>query len=201
MRAGVLKEKPLWFDIYSAFPPLREPVFRRPLLRYGKAKADIQDIFYHEDLIRASSKCFILGMRPPQRPRVIKNGYACQRACHRKFYSAYGSGQKAFDLFNPNFKSTCQRFVEKYLELQKLGETDEEKLFVEAGKALLAEGVILRRVGEARAQQDGSHVSRKSEPTGVKLQTLLENIQPLKEVQQDQPLEAPEEQSKGPSPP
>ena len=42
------------------------------------------------------------------------------------------------------------RFVEKYIELQKLGETDEEKLFVEAGKALLAEGVILRRVGEAR---------------------------------------------------
>lgn len=41
--------------------------------------------------------------------------------------------------------------MEKYLELQKLGETDEEKLFVETGKALLAEGVILRRVGEARA--------------------------------------------------
>lgn len=37
------------------------------------------------------------------------------------------------------------------MELQKLGETDEEKLFVETGKALLAEGVILRRVGEARA--------------------------------------------------
>lgn len=171
MRAGVLKEKPLWFDIYTAFPPLREPVFRRPLMRYGKAKADIQDILYHEDLIRA------------------------------KFYSAYGSGQKAFDLFNPNFKSTCQRFVEKYLELQKLGETDEEKLFVEAGKALLAEGVILRRVGEPRAQQDGSHVSGKSESTGVKLQTLLEKTQPQREVHQDQPLEAPEEQSKGPSPP
>ncbi|ERE67284.1 28S ribosomal protein S23, mitochondrial isoform X2 [Cricetulus griseus] len=79
MRAGVLKEKPLWFDVYEAFPPLREPVFRRPRLRYGKAKADIQDIFYREDQIRA------------------------------KFFSAYGSGQKAFDLFNPNFKSTCQR--------------------------------------------------------------------------------------------
>uniref|UniRef100_A0A673V4V6 Small ribosomal subunit protein mS23 n=1 Tax=Suricata suricatta TaxID=37032 RepID=A0A673V4V6_SURSU len=120
IRAGVLKEKPLWFDIYNAFPPLREPVFRRPRLRYGKAKADIQDILYPEDRIRA------------------------------KFYSVYGSGQKAFDLFNPNFKSTCQQFVEKYTELQKLGETDEEKLFVETGKALLAEGVILRRVGEAR---------------------------------------------------
>lgn len=42
------------------------------------------------------------------------------------------------------------RFVEKYNELRELGETDEEKLFVETGKALLAEGVILRRVGEAR---------------------------------------------------
>ncbi|XP_050012883.1 small ribosomal subunit protein mS23 isoform X2 [Alexandromys fortis] len=79
MRAGVLKEKPLWYDIYKAFPPLREPVFRRPRLRYGKAKAKIQDIFYREDQIRA------------------------------KFFSAYGSGHKAFDLFNPNFKSTCQR--------------------------------------------------------------------------------------------
>nr|XP_019591964.1 PREDICTED: 28S ribosomal protein S23, mitochondrial [Rhinolophus sinicus] len=171
IRAGVLKEKPLWFDIYNAFPPLREPVFRRARLRYGKAKAPVQDIFYHEDLIRA------------------------------KFYSAYGSGQKAFDLFNPNFKSTCQRFVEKYIELQKLGETDEEKLFVETGKALLAEGVILRRVGEARPQQEGSHVSWKSEPTGVKPQTVLEKKQPLKGVPQDQHSEAPEEQSKGLSPP
>ncbi|KAM9209134.1 small ribosomal subunit protein mS23 [Dugong dugon] len=126
IRAGVLKEKPLWFDIYNAFPPLREPVFRRTRLRYGKAKAGIQDIFYHEDRIRV------------------------------KFYSAYGSGQKAFDLFNPNFKSTCQRFVEKYIELQRLGETDEEKLFVETGKALLAEGVILRQRGEVKTQQEGS---------------------------------------------
>ncbi|XP_058416574.1 small ribosomal subunit protein mS23 isoform X2 [Diceros bicornis minor] len=169
IRAGVLKEKPLWFDIYNAFPPLREPVFRRPRLRYGKAKAPIQDIFYHEDRIRA------------------------------KFYLTYGSGQKAFDLFNPNFKSTCQRFVEKYIELQKLGETDEEKLFVETGKALLAEGVILRRVGEARTE--GRPVSWKSEHVDREPQTVLEKHQPLKEVPQEQHWEAPEEQSKGLSPP
>ncbi|XP_072635972.1 small ribosomal subunit protein mS23 [Canis lupus baileyi] len=171
IRAGVLKEKPLWFDVYDAFPPLREPVFRRPRLRYGKAKAAIQDVLYPEDRIRA------------------------------KFYSAYGSGQKAFDLFNPNFKSTCQQFVEKYIELQKLGETDEEKLFVETGKALLAEGVILRRVGEARTHKEGSHVSWKSEPKDAEPQTVLEKRQPLQEVPQDQNSEASEEQSKGLSPP
>ncbi|XP_045381643.1 28S ribosomal protein S23, mitochondrial isoform X1 [Lemur catta] len=171
IRAGVLKEKPLWYDIYNAFPPLREPVFRRPRLRYGKAKAPIQDIWYHEDRIRA------------------------------KFYSAYGSGQKAFDLFNPNFKSTCQRFVEKYTELQKLGETDEEKLFVETGKALLAEGVILRRIGEPRTQQEGSHVSWKSEHVSVRPQTALEGNQPQEDVPQDQQLASPGEQLKGLSPP
>uniref|UniRef100_A0A8C0WZ36 Small ribosomal subunit protein mS23 n=1 Tax=Castor canadensis TaxID=51338 RepID=A0A8C0WZ36_CASCN len=154
LRAGVLKKKPVWYDIYKAFPPLREPVFRRPRLRYGKAKTPIQDIFYHEDRIRA------------------------------KFYSAYGSGQKAFDMFNPNFKSVCQRFVEKYIELQNLGETDEEKLFMETGKALLAEGVILRRVGEART-------------VNVRPQTALVENESQEEVALDQHSEAPGEQSKG----
>ncbi|KAF6095532.1 mitochondrial ribosomal protein S23 [Phyllostomus discolor] len=87
------------------------------------------------------------------------------------------------------------------MELQKLGETDEEKLFMETGKALLAEGVILRRVGEARAQQDESHGSWKSEPVGVKPQTELEKKQPLKEGAREQHSEAPEEPSKGLSAP
>ncbi|XP_075417666.1 small ribosomal subunit protein mS23 [Tenrec ecaudatus] len=170
LRAGVLKKKPLWFDVYEAFPPAREPVFQRLRLRYGKAKADVQDVLYREDRIRV------------------------------KFYSAYGSGQKPFDLFNPNFKSTCQRFVEKYTELQKLGETDEEELFVETGKALLAEGVILRRVGETRAQQEGSRGSRKPDLTSLKLQTILEE-DPAEQVPQKPRSEAPEEQMKDPSPP
>lgn len=158
MRAGVLKEKPLWYDIYKAFPPLKEPVFRRPRLRYGKAKADIQDIFYREDQIRA------------------------------KFFSTYGSGHKAIDLFNPNFKSTCQRFVEKYTELQSLGETDEEKLFVETGKALLAEGVILRRVREAKT-------------VNVRLQASSEGNDPLEEDGQKQRVQVKQEPERASSSP
>ncbi|KAK1330642.1 hypothetical protein QTO34_010838 [Cnephaeus nilssonii] len=34
----------------------------------------LEDYLIH----KRSSKCFILGMRPPQQPRVIRNGYACQ---------------------------------------------------------------------------------------------------------------------------
>lgn len=45
-------------------------------------------------------------------------------------------------------KSTLQsRFVEKYNELKEEGKIEEEKLFEETGKALLASGIILQRRG------------------------------------------------------
>ncbi|XP_030392614.1 28S ribosomal protein S23, mitochondrial isoform X2 [Gopherus evgoodei] len=121
LRSRVLAEaqKPLWFDVYAAFPPLREPVYREPRQRYGKVKDVIPPILYQEDEIRAT------------------------------FYEAYGNGPKAFELSRLNFKSTCQRFVEKFNELQKEGKIEPEKLFEETGKQLLAEGIILRRKGTA----------------------------------------------------
>lgn len=39
------------------------------------------------------------------------------------------------------------RFVEKYNELEEGGTIEEEKLFEETGKALLASGIILQRRG------------------------------------------------------
>ncbi|NWI21167.1 RT23 protein, partial [Crypturellus soui] len=52
---------------------------------------------------------------------------------------------KPFDLTQSNFKSTCQRFVEKYNELKEEGNIEEDRLFEETGKALLAKGIILQR--------------------------------------------------------
>lgn len=86
------------------------------------------------------------------------------------------------------------------MELQNLGEIDEEKLFVETGKALLAEGIILRQVGETKTQE-GSRGSWKSEHASVTPQTALEGNQPQKDIAQDPHLETPEVQSKGLSPP
>ncbi|NXW39763.1 RT23 protein, partial [Nyctiprogne leucopyga] len=57
---------------------------------------------------------------------------------------------RAFDLSQANYKSTCQRFVEKFYELKEEGNIEEEKLFEETGKALLASGVILQRRGTER---------------------------------------------------
>ncbi|NXC44092.1 RT23 protein, partial [Penelope pileata] len=54
---------------------------------------------------------------------------------------------KPFDLSQPSYRSTCQRFVEKFNELKEEGKIEEEKLFEETGKALLASGIILQRRG------------------------------------------------------
>lgn len=42
------EDKPIWYDIYRAFPPKLEPRFDRPV-----PAATIQPIFYEEDKVRA----------------------------------------------------------------------------------------------------------------------------------------------------
>ncbi|XP_056139290.1 28S ribosomal protein S23, mitochondrial [Lampris incognitus] len=118
MRSGVTRssDKCIWYDIYKTFPPKRDPVYVKPHSRTFTKKEDpVPDIFYREDEIRA------------------------------KFYEAYGTGQRAIDLSKSNLTSTCQRFVEKYAELESKEVLDEATLFEETGKALLTEGVMLRR--------------------------------------------------------
>nr|XP_057936148.1 28S ribosomal protein S23, mitochondrial [Doryrhamphus excisus] len=120
MRSGVIKptEKPIWYDVYEAFPPTREPLYVKTHTRSWDKKPDtVPEIFYTEDEVRA------------------------------KFYDQYGMGLRPFDLSKSNFVSTCQRFVDKYAELKSQSEMDQSVLFEETAKALLAEGIILRRRG------------------------------------------------------
>ncbi|XP_050837571.1 28S ribosomal protein S23, mitochondrial isoform X2 [Serinus canaria] len=147
VRIGLLR-KPLWLDVYAAFPPLREPLFRVPRPRYGGGDP-IGAVLYREDTVRA----WVRGHRGwggtgavhlvnKSGPRWGKSG---------RFYKVYGNGPKPFDLTQLNFKSTCQRFVEKYNELKEEGKIEEEKLFEETGKALLASGILLQRRGVDKA--------------------------------------------------
>ncbi|KAM8903145.1 LOW QUALITY PROTEIN: small ribosomal subunit protein mS23 [Spinachia spinachia] len=118
MRSGVLKriEKPIWYDVYEAFPPKRDPLHLKPHTKpVPKKQETVSEIFYREDEVRA------------------------------KFYVKYGAGPRPLDLSKSNFVSTCQRFVDKYTELKSHGELQDSALFEEAGKALLKEGIVLRR--------------------------------------------------------
>uniref|UniRef100_A0A6B2EBL2 Small ribosomal subunit protein mS23 n=1 Tax=Phlebotomus kandelakii TaxID=1109342 RepID=A0A6B2EBL2_9DIPT len=50
LRSGAMRpeDKPLWYDIYKAFPPKAEPRYDRPV-----PNTTVRDIFYPEDAIRA----------------------------------------------------------------------------------------------------------------------------------------------------
>uniref|UniRef100_UPI00398EFF68 small ribosomal subunit protein mS23 n=1 Tax=Pristiophorus japonicus TaxID=55135 RepID=UPI00398EFF68 len=158
LRSGVMKEanKPSWYDVYAAFPPKREPVYEKPKERFGKVQDPVQEIFYQEDTIRA------------------------------QFYEAYGNGPRAFDLTRSNFISTCQRFVEKYQDLEAQGEIDKEQLFEATGRALLAEGVILRRRGGAGMSRPSlvSGAPQDAEKRDPALDLTLQEL--LRGMQEDQ---------------
>ncbi|XP_017056735.1 probable 28S ribosomal protein S23, mitochondrial [Drosophila ficusphila] len=50
LRGGAMKteDKPIWYDVYAAFPPKLEPRFDRPA-----PEIPIRKIFYAEDVVRA----------------------------------------------------------------------------------------------------------------------------------------------------
>ncbi|KAG8176377.1 hypothetical protein JTE90_020163 [Oedothorax gibbosus] len=50
LKAGAIKEqdKPIWYEVYKAFPPKHEPAFTRP-----PVDKEIKPIYYPEDIIRA----------------------------------------------------------------------------------------------------------------------------------------------------
>ncbi|CAJ0946831.1 unnamed protein product [Ranitomeya imitator] len=106
-----------WYDVYAASPQKESQPHEKPLNRRNKL------------------------------PDKSTRGFCTAKMSSRgKFYETYGSSG-IFHLYRKNFRSVCERFVETYTELQKTGEVAEDKLFDEASKALLAEGIILRRAG------------------------------------------------------
>uniref|UniRef100_A0A183AU31 Small ribosomal subunit protein mS23 n=1 Tax=Echinostoma caproni TaxID=27848 RepID=A0A183AU31_9TREM len=46
------EQRPVWYDVYKAFPPKEEPVFNRPI-----PDKVIRPILYPEDIVRA---CFMI---------------------------------------------------------------------------------------------------------------------------------------------
>ncbi|XP_019401152.1 PREDICTED: 28S ribosomal protein S23, mitochondrial [Crocodylus porosus] len=168
IRIGLLKKPPLWYDVYVAFPPLREPLYRAPPRYYREVKDMVPDILYPEDTVRA------------------------------KFYEVYQSGPRPFQLLQPNFKSSCQRFVEEFNKLKKEGQIKEENLFEETGKLLLTQGTILRR----RTATNVTLKAGKPAETAFRM-TLPDSLKMLrkqKQVHEEQQLESTEGQKENPLP-
>ncbi|XP_015502152.2 28S ribosomal protein S23, mitochondrial isoform X1 [Parus major] len=99
-------------------------------------------------------------------------------------------------------KATLQsRFVEKYNELKEEGKIEEEKLFEETGKALLASGIVLQRRGVDKvAQQEQQGAGSRAPALQLQLQTVLEELQEKRKDGKEQPPELAGAQKENPCP-
>ncbi|XP_053200829.1 28S ribosomal protein S23, mitochondrial-like [Panonychus citri] len=113
LRSGAIKleDKPIWFDVYKRFPPVKDPVYLQPL-----PEVKVKPIFYHEDKIRA------------------------------EFYQVFGS-PGVIDLTDSSKIPLSELFIEKYIEIAKMTETDVDDvtLFNLAANRLREAGYKLRK--------------------------------------------------------
>ncbi|XP_068173722.1 small ribosomal subunit protein mS23 isoform X2 [Antennarius striatus] len=126
---------PIWYNVYKAFPPLKDPLYVKPYFKPHVSRTDVvPDIFYPEDAIRAI------------------------------FYERYLMGH--LDLSNPNFTSMCQRFVDKYVALAASGVVPTSDLLQETEKALLKDGIMLKRRGAQRKSKSQDPTTPESVSAG-----------------------------------
>ena len=135
--------RPIWFDIYEAFPPKYEPRWDRHQLPYGTggnvAKlGPPRKILYKEDLIRAQFFKVFGGEHQEFLPGEVNDN-------KRKI-------QQTYNLFNNDTDNIAQQFINKYYELEQTSSvtsSSERNLFRETVEALELEGINLHNPGKS----------------------------------------------------
>merc|ERR1719334_1125960 len=130
------ENRPIWFDVYEAFPPKYEPRWDRHQLNYRHTKSTSNDeprkILYKEDIVRAKFFKVYGGEDQDFNHDEIKTN-------ERKVPATY-------NLFDSKAYNVAQIFINKYFELEKNIVTDNESsayLFRDTVEALEADGIYL----------------------------------------------------------
>ena len=129
------QNKPLWYDIYEAFPPKYEPRYDRHLVTFAIPGANVaqmpppRKILYEEDQIRAKY-------------------YKAFMPSGAKTSAASVASSEVFNLLDNEDlgrKTYSQIFIDKYKILQAEGKYSEEDLFTATLDALEVSGINLRQ--------------------------------------------------------
>ena len=129
-------KRPLWFDVYEAFPPKYEPRWDRHLLKYGKG-CDVasmgppRKILYQEDEVRAKFYKVFYGEDVAK-----ENLNTAERFPPLQ--------EETFNLFESE-KRDCvaQKFIHCHKELEKEGKVGKDELFKATVDTLELQGINL----------------------------------------------------------
>ncbi|EDW57546.1 small ribosomal subunit protein mS23 [Drosophila virilis] len=171
LRGGAMKaeDKPIWYDVYAAFPPKLEPRFDRPA-----SDIPVRNIFYAEDVVRAK-------LHKQNKPHETISLFDNKRATHsQQFLQIYeqlkSQGalddqriyETALDLFAEQRKQTRTDVAE---ENQLAGDSEPE----EPSKSTLLSD--FQEAGEQQLQQQQTTPGKeKKESTpAINIQSLFKD--------------------------
>lgn len=119
LRSGAIKleDKPLWYDIYAAFPPPLEPRYDRPA-----PNINVKQIFYEEDVIRA-----YVYITAVDKLFGLKQKKNVQLSPHRKYHKLMRN-VGSVNLLDRDHKTQTQLFIDEYKQLKSQGALDEDKI-------------------------------------------------------------------------
>lgn len=137
------ENKPVWYEIYEAFPPKYEPRFDRHLLPFGTGSAvskipDARKILYEEDQVRAKYYKVFMPKRSENREANL-------------------ASEEVFNLLDTDDlarKTLSQIFIEKHQKLEKDGKVAEDDLFLNTVEALEIDGIDLRGRPQVISKED-----------------------------------------------
>ena len=181
--AAPYETRPLWFDVYEAFPPKYEPRWDRHQLSYGTGGNVAKlgpppKILYKEDVVRAQFfKVFggedqelLSSEKREKEDRMIKEVY---------------------NLFDNTKEITAQKFVNKYFEIEKttsVSDSSERNIFRETVEALELDGINLLNPSKPNvieASKEEEEVVTPVEKPKIKRPSLREIFQKESEKSSD----------------
>lgn len=109
-----VEDKPIWYDVYAAFPPQLEPRYDRPA-----PNINVKQIFYEEDVIRAYVFLLINLM--------LSGCNILFSFLHRKYHK-FMKSVGTVNLADNQYKSQTQLFIEAYKQIKSQGALDEDKI-------------------------------------------------------------------------
>ncbi|BFF94107.1 probable 28S ribosomal protein S23 mitochondrial [Drosophila madeirensis] len=171
LRGGAMKteDKPIWYDIYAAFPPKAEPRFDRPA-----PEMPVRSIFYAEDVVRAK-------LHKQNKPNETISLFDNKRSTQsQQFLQIYDNLKSQGALDEQRIYETALDLLAEQRQQSRLDATPEDpavaatELDVETKSQLMSEFI------QAGGQQDRSSGSqykerKKESPVGINIDSLFKD--------------------------
>ncbi|XP_013097958.1 small ribosomal subunit protein mS23 [Stomoxys calcitrans] len=174
LRSGAMKpeDKPIWYDVYAAFPPKVEPRFDRPAPQIA-----IKNIFYEEDKVRAK---FHKSQKQVEMISMFDRRRETQTQQFIKIYQGLKS-QGALDeekIFETSMDLLQQQRAQMKIEAQEISNAESEDKVQSMADAFSEAKTLQKSDSLSRADKESTKFNKsetKSSIGGINIENLFKD--------------------------